>query len=65
MTVRSGFIGMDDRLWTPEEWAAWLRYVDGINRPFRDVEEWLENRRYKTAVNEQKDSRFVKINTET
>ena len=30
MTVRKDFITMDDRLWSPEEWAVWLRYLDKI-----------------------------------
>lgn len=46
--VRKDFITMDDRLWTPEEWSAWLRYVHTMSR------------RNETAVLEQKDSRFVK-----
>ena len=65
MTVRSDFIGMDDRLWTPDEWAAWLRYVESVNGKRIGVENPYETRRYKTAVNEQKYSRFVKTNTET
>lgn len=51
--VRKGFIAMDDRLWTPEEWAMWLRYVEAVNG------------RNKTAVLEQKDSRFVKTDTKS
>lgn len=46
--IRKDFIGMDDRLWTPEEWAAWLRYVE---------------KRYETAVIEQKDSHLSKTDT--
>jgi hypothetical protein len=51
--IRKDFIGMDDRLWSPEEWAAWLRYVDYVSGCRID-------RRYETAVVGEKDSRFVK-----
>jgi hypothetical protein len=54
--IRKDFITMDDRLWSPEEWSAWLRYVDYVSARRID-------RRYKTAVIREKDSRFVKNNT--
>jgi len=49
--IRKDFIFMDDRLWTPEEWAVWLRYLE------------LRGQRNETAVIEQKDSRFMKNDT--
>lgn len=58
--VRKDFMTMDDRLWTPEEWAAWLRYVDAVTGKRICVEILPKDRRNETAVLEQKDSRFVK-----
>ena len=59
--IRKDFIFMDDRLWTPEEWAVWLRYL--VHTMSGRVENPHESRRYKTAVIEQKDSRFMKNDT--
>lgn len=65
MTVRDGFIGMDDRLWTPEEWAVWLKYVESHNMCGESVDILRKDRCNETSVIEQKDSRFVKNDTET
>lgn len=57
--IRENFITMDDRLWSPDEWAAWLRYVDGVHTTPERVE-----KRYETAVIGEKDSRFMKSDSE-
>jgi hypothetical protein len=62
--IRKDFIGMDDRLWSPEEWAAWLRYVDTVNGKRIGVEIHRKDRRNETAVIGEKDSRFVKRDSE-
>jgi hypothetical protein len=36
--IRPDFMTMDDRLWTPEEWARWLRYVEASDRSRERVE---------------------------
>ena len=57
--IRKNFITVDDRLWSPEEWSVWLRYVETVNGKRMGVE-----KRYKTAVIGEKDSRFVKSDSE-
>ena len=58
--IRKDFITMDDRLWSPEEWSVWLRYVESVNKRKENVEILRKDRRYETAVIGEKDSRFVK-----
>lgn len=43
--IRKDFMTMDDRLWTPEEWAAWLRHLDHCDERERNEMERVERER--------------------
>ena len=49
--VRKDFITMDDRLWTPEEWAAWLKYLGYKAAVFGEKDSPFREKQYQSVKN--------------
>lgn len=52
--VRKDFLMMDDRLWTPEEWATWLKCLGYKAAVFGEKDSPFRGNRYQAVKTDTK-----------